>query len=245
MSYVWPQVGYVGLALGLTAVVGLERHYRDKSAGLRTNTLVGLGAALFMIISKYGFFDVLAPGRSVVDPSRVAAQIVTGVGFLGAGVIFVQRGSVRGLTTAAGIWLSAAIGAACGAGLLLLATVVTAGYFLITTGFRVIDRRLPENGHRSAQVHLSYLDGRGALRRALAECSELGFRMEHMHLEREGSPVGGQKNGHGPPPPTGPHVVSVVLDFEGDRPIGDLVARVADLDGVVAVDTTTMNGGSG
>src|ERR1700691_4145790 len=118
----WRQAAELGLALLLSALIGLEREMRQKSAGLRTHTLVGVGAALFMLISKYGFNDVLEPGRVIVDPSRVAAQIVTGVGFLGAGLIFVRGGSVRGLTTAASIWVTAAIGASAGAGLPLLAT---------------------------------------------------------------------------------------------------------------------------
>src|ERR1700677_1887545 len=87
----WRQRGERGLALVLSALIGLEREMRQKSAGLRTHTLVGGGAALFMLISKYGFNDVLEPGRIILDPSRVAAQIVTGVGFLGAGLIFVRR----------------------------------------------------------------------------------------------------------------------------------------------------------
>src|SRR6478609_1597471 len=114
----------LGLALALSAAIGLERELSQKSAGLRTYTLVGLGSALFMIISKYGFYDVL--GEDVVlDPSRVAAQIVSGIGFIGAGLIFVRRDSVRGLTTAAGVWLTAAVGAAAGAGMPVLAIVTT------------------------------------------------------------------------------------------------------------------------
>ena len=85
----WLQAGELGLALVLSALIGLEREVRRKHAGLRTHTLVGVGAALFMLISKYGFTDVLQPRLVVLDPSRVAAQIVTGVGFLGAGLIFV------------------------------------------------------------------------------------------------------------------------------------------------------------
>jgi putative Mg2+ transporter-C (MgtC) family protein len=119
----WRQVGELGLALLLAALIGLEREVRQKSAGLRTHTLVGVGAALFMLISKYGFSDVLEPGRVILDPSRVAAQIVTGVGFLGAGLIFVRSDSVRGLTTAAAVWITAAVGSAAGAGLPVLAAV--------------------------------------------------------------------------------------------------------------------------
>lgn len=80
----WRQVSELGLALLLSAVIGLEREVRQKSAGLRTHTLLGVGAALFMLISRYGFGDVLEPGRVVLDPSRVSAQIVTGLGSLGA-----------------------------------------------------------------------------------------------------------------------------------------------------------------
>lgn len=121
----WRQAAELALALVLSALIGLEREIRQKSAGLRTHTLVGVGAALFMLISKYGFTDVLEPGRVVLDPSRVAAQIVTGVGFLGAGLIFVRRDAVRGLTTAAAIWVTAAIGSASGAGLPVLAVLAT------------------------------------------------------------------------------------------------------------------------
>src|ERR1700753_3797314 len=94
---------------------GLERTVQGKSAGLRTQTIVGTAAALILLISKYGFADVLSPGSVVLDPSRVAAQIVSGVGFLGAGLIITRRGAVHGLTTAAAVWESAAIGMAGGA----------------------------------------------------------------------------------------------------------------------------------
>src|ERR1700691_3955296 len=94
------QIGELVLAFGLSSLIGLEREWRQKSAGLRTHALVGLGAALFLLISKYGFSDVL--GKDVIlDPSRVAAQIVTGIGFIGGGLIFVRGDAVRGLTTAA------------------------------------------------------------------------------------------------------------------------------------------------
>src|ERR1700744_322073 len=113
----WLQAGELGAALLLSACIGLEREVRQKNAGLRTHTLVGLGAALFMLISKYGFSDVIETQRIVLDPSRMAAQIVSGIGFIGAGLIFVRRDSVRGLTTAASVWLTAAVGAAARASL--------------------------------------------------------------------------------------------------------------------------------
>ena len=94
------QIVDLALAFLLCALIGVEREVRQKSAGLRTHTLVGVSAALFMLISKYGFMDILSYGRIVLDPSRVAAQIVSGIGFIGGGVIFVRKDIVRGLTTA-------------------------------------------------------------------------------------------------------------------------------------------------
>ena len=130
----------LGVAFLLSAAIGLEREIRHKSAGLRTYTVVGMAAALFMLISKYGFTNVLAEGRVVLDPSRVAAQIVTGIGFIGAGLIFVRQERVQGLTTAATVWLVTAIGMACTAGLLLLAIAVTCAYFVVAFVFPVVIR---------------------------------------------------------------------------------------------------------
>jgi putative Mg2+ transporter-C (MgtC) family protein len=107
----------LAVALGLSAVIGFERQWRNRLAGLRTNTLVSLGAATFVI------FAALTPGEA--SPTRVAAQVVSGIGFLGAGLIFREGLSVRGLNTAATLWCSAAIGVLAGAGFLLYATVAT------------------------------------------------------------------------------------------------------------------------
>lgn len=133
-------------AFALTALIGLEREIQGKAAGLRTQTIVGTAAALIMLISKYGFTDVLSDGTVVLDPSRVAAQIVTGIGFLGAGLIITRRGAVHGLTTAASVWESAAIGMAAGAGLLLLACTVTAMHLLIVVGFLPLARANSSSG---------------------------------------------------------------------------------------------------
>jgi hypothetical protein len=94
------QLGELGMAFLLPAFIGLEREVRHKSAGFRTYTLVGLASVLIMLVSKYGFTNVLETSRVVLDPSRIAAQIVTGIGFIGGGLIFVRRTAVRGLTTA-------------------------------------------------------------------------------------------------------------------------------------------------
>ena len=105
------------VAAALTGLVGLEREWRERAAGLRTHTLVGVGSALFTLVSAYGFNEFLVGNTNVVrtDPTRIAAQIVTGIGFLGAGAILRQGLAIRGLTTAAGLWVAAAIGMAVGA----------------------------------------------------------------------------------------------------------------------------------
>ena len=133
----------LGLAFFLSALIGLEREIRHKSAGLRTYTVVGTAAALFVLVSKYGFSDVLVANSIVLDPSRVAAQIVSGIGFIGAGLIFVSQDQVRGLTTAATVWLVTAIGMACGAGLPWLALAATGAYFVVALIFPFILRIIP------------------------------------------------------------------------------------------------------
>ena len=106
----------LAVAMALGAVIGIERELDEKAAGLRTHMLVALGSALFTLVSAYGFSEFIGKDHVSFDPSRIAAQIVTGIGFLGAGVIFRSGFTVRGLTTAASLWLVAAIGMAAGAG---------------------------------------------------------------------------------------------------------------------------------
>lgn len=117
----------LGLAFLAGAFIGLERRNSGKPAGMRTHALVGLGAALFTIISIYGFLMFAEPpySRTNMDPARVVAQIVVGVGFIGGGLIFKERDQVSGLTTAASIWLTAGLGTGMGVGL-YFATTVTA-----------------------------------------------------------------------------------------------------------------------
>lgn len=105
-------------------VIGLEREYRAKEAGFRTHFLVALGSALFTVVSQFGFEQTDGETSHIsLDPSRVASQVVTGIGFIGAGIIIFQKHAVRGLTTAAGLWVTSAIGLACGSGLYFLAFI--------------------------------------------------------------------------------------------------------------------------
>jgi putative Mg2+ transporter-C (MgtC) family protein len=226
----WAQVGELALAFGLSAAIGLERQLRQKSAGLRTHTIVGLGSALFLLVSKYGFQDVVVPGEVVFDPSRVAAQIVSGLGFIGAGLIFVQRGAVRGLTTAATIWLTAAIGTAAAAGLPVLAVLCTAGHFTVLYGLTPLVQRLSGQQPATTTVTCTYVDGRGVLRDVLSTCTESGWAVTRVETRPAGSTVG--TGGE-----SGPPLVQVRLDLQGRGTNTALIAALDELDGVVEVGT--------
>jgi putative Mg2+ transporter-C (MgtC) family protein len=169
----------------LASVIGLERRLRYKSAGLRTHTVVGLGAALLMIVSQHGFREVIRPGWISLDPSRVAAQVVSGIGFLGAGLIFVRRDSVRGLTTAAGIWLCAAIGLACGAGMQTEAVMATVLYVVLVPIYTWIEIRwlTPRADEEIEVVCRDEAEVLAALTRSLEAA---GGRIENVAFERTG-----------------------------------------------------------
>ena len=145
----------IDLILRLTAaavmggLIGLEREYRSKEAGFRTNFLVALGSALFMILSAHGFDGVIGGDFAIahdnnfrLDVSRIAAQVVTGIGFIGAGTIILRKNMVRGLTTAACVWVVAAIGLACGAGMYLLAGFSTVLVLIGLEAFNFLLRRM-------------------------------------------------------------------------------------------------------
>jgi len=131
----------IALAGALGGLIGLERQLRAKEAGLRTHILVGIGSAMFMIVSKYGFDDILANSHVGLDPSRIAAQVVSGMGFLGAGTIIIQKQIVKGLTTAAGLWVTAAIGLVVGSGMYEIGIYGTLLALVVLETFRRISSR--------------------------------------------------------------------------------------------------------
>ncbi|MBO2515695.1 MAG: hypothetical protein CW338_00265 [Clostridiales bacterium] len=137
------------------AAIGYERGKRSKGAGIRTHFLVCCAAALMMIVSKYAFFDITANDEGIrgADAARIAAQVVTGVSFLGAGVIYKQEGGIRGLTTAAGIWITAGIGLAVGAGMYILGIMGTA----LVVVLQVLMHRFPVgmDGYASSHLHFT------------------------------------------------------------------------------------------
>jgi putative Mg2+ transporter-C (MgtC) family protein len=224
-NHAWTQIGELGLALGLTSLIGLEREWRHKPTGLRTHTLVGVGAALFVIISKYGFGDVLGPNVSL-DPSRVAAQIVTGIGFIGGGLIFVRGDAVRGLTTAAIVWMTTAIGMACGAGLLHVALVATAGHFLVVLAYPRLLDALPRSRHVGFGLRVVYEDGRGILRKVLAESTRRGFAIVQVATHQLEHDIRGVS------------AVAVTLELRGQPSAQGLAVVLSDLEGVFEVATT-------
>ena len=136
-------------------VIGLDREYRVKDAGFRTHFLVALGSALIMIVSQYGFADILMHTGVGLDPSRIAAQVVSGIGFIGAGTIIIHRQLVRGLTTAASLWASAGIGLASGAGMYLVAGAATVLTLIGLEGLNLVFRRL---GQRRIMLVFSAAD---------------------------------------------------------------------------------------
>lgn len=134
------------------SIIGLERSRRQKDAGIRTHMLVALGAALAMIVSKYGFFDLLQYEGLRADASRIASNVITGVGFLGAGVIFVRDVSIKGLTTAAGIWATASVGLAIGAGMYTVGFGATLLMVLFQLLFHRFFRRLENTANEFTVV---------------------------------------------------------------------------------------------
>jgi putative Mg2+ transporter-C (MgtC) family protein len=231
----WEQIGELGVAFGLSALIGLERELKQKAAGIRTYTVVGFGAALFMLVSKYGFTDVLLSGKVVLDPSRVAAQIVSGLGFIGGGIIFVKRDSVRGLTTAASVWLTAAVGAAAGAGLAVLAAASTLGYFIAILALPVAARWTRERTRAGwPSVRVQYLDGRGLLRDVLSVVTSAGFLVSDVRTARhepDQVPVGGDVDVD----ESAANSVEVTVQLSGKGDVQALVGALTDLDGVLSV----------
>jgi len=176
----------LAVALGLSAVIGFERQWRNRLAGLRTNTLVALGAATFVI------FAALIPGEA--SPTRVAAQVVSGIGFLGAGLIFREGLSVRGLNTAATLWCSAAIGVLAGAGYLLYATVATGFVVFVNLLLRPIVSFINRQPFTATEIETGYLVSvtcrgddeahiRALLLQGLASCGLALRRLDSTNLE--------------------------------------------------------------
>jgi putative Mg2+ transporter-C (MgtC) family protein len=213
----WEQLGLLALAMVLGVLVGAEREYQGKAAGMRTHALIAVGAALFVIAGRFGFAEI-PDGTPGIDPARIAAQVVAGVGFLGAGVIFIQRNLVFGMTTAASIWGTTAIGIACAAGLPLIAIAVTALQLIVVTTLNPIERIIAKHARHSGRLHLRYTST-GALAEALSACTEQGFTVTEISGERE------HHNGER----------STTLTLHGRGAVSDLTSMLTKKEGIVGV----------
>ena len=214
----------LALAALLGGLIGVERELREREAGLRTHLLVSLGSALFTIVGAYGFHAFLDSGATVVraDPTRIAAQIVTGIGFLGAGAIIRQGLSVRGLTTAATLWVVAAVGLAAGAGYYSAAVSTTALVLLALWPLRIIAYRIltrfrPEDGRLLVALPAGQAPGA-----VIDEVERAGARISSLEVSQEGDRRRLE--------------FDVVLPRDTPAPV--VVARIADLENVVEVRWT-------
>jgi putative Mg2+ transporter-C (MgtC) family protein len=209
------------LAGVLGGLIGIERELREREAGLRTHLLVSVGSALFTIVSAYGFHEFLASGQAVVraDPTRIAAQIVTGIGFLGAGAIIRQGLSVRGLTTAATLWVVAAIGMATGAGYYSGAVITTALVLLSLwplriAAYQVMRRFRDEEGRLVVELHAGTNPGP-----VIAAVESTGAHIATIEVSQEGDR----------------RRVEFDVKLQDDRRTPAVIARVADVDDVLDV----------
>ena len=157
-TMIWDFVWRLVLAAIFGTIIGLDREYREKEAGFRTHFLVSLGSALMMIVSQYGFSEILTHDGVSLDPSRIAAQVVSGIGFIGAGTIIFNHQIVRGLTTAASLWATAGIGLTAGDGMSWLALAATILTLVALEGLSLVFRSL---GSRRMVVVFSASDRTG------------------------------------------------------------------------------------
>jgi putative Mg2+ transporter-C (MgtC) family protein len=214
----------LALAAVLGGLIGVERELREREAGLRTHLLVAVGSALFTIVGAYGFHDFLESGQSVVraDPTRIAAQIVTGIGFLGAGAIIRQGFSVRGLTTAATLWVVAAVGLAAGAGyysaaVITTALVLIALYPLRIVAYQILHRFRPEDGRLLVELPAGHPPGE-----VIDEIESVGARIGGVDVSQEGDR----------------RRLELDVVLPRDLPAARLVARIADVANVAEVRWT-------
>lgn len=203
----------VVIAAVLGLIIGIERKNRNKSAGIRTHAIVALGAALMMVVSKYGFWDV-----EKADASRVAAQVVSGIGFLGAGVIFVRNNLVNGLTTAAGMWATAGVGMAMGAGMYVIG--VLSALLMMVVQFIMHKITYFSNVAAGGYIRMSITQKEGAVQR-------MEQFLKHQRVDIVGTKINKNKKGE------------IKLEFDVVYPPGfdkdELRAKLVEMDNVIAI----------
>jgi putative Mg2+ transporter-C (MgtC) family protein len=237
MGQGWLQLGGLGLAFVLSTLIGFEREMHQKSAGLRTYTLVGLSSALILLISRYGSTDIIENHRIVLDPSRMAAQIVSGIGFIGGVEIFARKDMVRGLPASTTVWLTAAVGMACGAGQPILAIAITTGHFIAVVILPAVERHLPKSRWAPVSIHVAYCGSRDVLTQMMTACTQHDFAVTRLLAKgQDDEPPGFQDGSSAAAGPMGASsVVKLLIEVHGTKSIPKLAARIADIPGVVSV----------
>jgi putative Mg2+ transporter-C (MgtC) family protein len=220
----WPHVLLrLAIAAGLGGAIGFERELRERQAGLRTHLVVCVGSALFTLVSAYGFEDFFTATGTRIDPTRIAAQVVSGIGFLGAGAIIRQGLSVRGLTTAATLWLVAAIGMSAGAGYYSGAVIATVGALLTLGPLRIVAYRIVRRYRPDVDRLVVDIPAGGSPVPILEVIEERGAHVIALEIAQEGDRR------------------SVALDIELPNhgvTAPAIVAAVGDIDGVLEVRWT-------
>jgi putative Mg2+ transporter-C (MgtC) family protein len=204
-------------ATALAGIVGLDREHRRSAAGLRTHALVGMSSCLVMIVSAFGFADILGTPGVGLDPSRIAAQIVTGIGFLGAGTIIAHGESVRGLTTAASIWTVAALGIAVGGGMYRAAILGTALTLILLLVMRPIEYRL-DRRWRKQTISALYDPEVTSPEVLLGVLRRINLNVTGLSVETRGD--------------SGKEQIQITLAQSGDAVLQDALQAVAQLEGV-------------
>jgi putative Mg2+ transporter-C (MgtC) family protein len=178
----------LAVAAALGGLIGLEREYRAKEAGFRTHFLVALGSALFMVLSMYGFDSMINQSTQKLsyDPSRIASQVVPGIGFIGAGIIIFQKHVVKGLTTAAGLWVTSAIGLTCGAGMFILAAATTV---LVLVGLEALHFVSSRFATRSILLTFNS-DKQETIQNVLLSMRKAGIDIDSYEMQKTTQPAG-------------------------------------------------------
>ena len=213
----------LAVAIVLGSIVGLEREIHEHSAGMRTIALVTLGCALFTIVSAYGFLDLLGTLHLTLDPTRVASYIVAGIGFLGAGTIFMSRDSerIKGLTTAATIWVMAAIGISCGSGLLVEAVVTTVLVMIVLVGFRYVEVLvLPRAQANNQHIQIETTEVSGELIASIYEtCAASHVAIKKLHIDTSSE--------H--------HFIYILCQADSPAALGKAIGSLHLIDGIRAI----------
>lgn len=227
----WTEIALrLGLATLLAGLVGFDRERNESSAGLRTHALVGMSSCLLMIASAFGFADILGTPNVTLDPSRVAAQIVTGIGFLGAGTIMARGSFVRGLTTAASVWSVAAIGLAVGGGLYVAAIIATVLALALLALLRPVERRMDRRWRR--QTFLTRYDPReGSLESLVEALKGVGLHPLRLSVITDEDP--------------GLRQAEITLEERGEAPLRKAIEAVTSQPGVRSASGTRWTPGSG